>query len=74
MKIGIIGAGVISEQYLENLTKAKAVSVEMIADLDISRKYMAGCQMSYGGARWTSCWIPTMRGCSSVISVPLRPR
>ena len=37
MKIGLIGAGVISEQYLENLTKTKAVSVEMIADLDISR-------------------------------------
>ena len=37
MKIGFIGAGVISEQYLDNLTKAKSVSVEMIADLDESR-------------------------------------
>ena len=37
MKIGVIGAGVISEQYLENLTKAASVSVEMIADLDLGR-------------------------------------
>ena len=37
MKIGLIGAGVISEQYLENLTKAKSVSVEMVSDLDVSR-------------------------------------
>jgi predicted dehydrogenase len=37
MKIGIIGAGLISEQYLNNLTKAEAVRVEMIADLDKSR-------------------------------------
>jgi predicted dehydrogenase len=44
MKIGIIGAGVISEQYLENLTKAKAVSVEMIADLDISRSEQRATQ------------------------------
>jgi predicted dehydrogenase len=37
MKIGIMGAGVISEQYLENLSKALAVEVAMIADLDQSR-------------------------------------
>ena len=37
MKIGLIGAGVISEQYLENLTQAKSVSVEMVSDLDVSR-------------------------------------
>lgn len=37
MKIGFIGAGVISEQYLENLTKAASVSIEMIADLDPTR-------------------------------------
>jgi predicted dehydrogenase len=44
MKIGIIGAGVISEQYLENFSKAKAVSVEMIADLDISRSEQRATQ------------------------------
>ena len=37
MKVGVIGAGVISEQYLENLTKAPSVSIEMIADLDPTR-------------------------------------
>lgn len=37
MKIGIIGAGVISQQYLDNLTKAKSVTVEMVADIDQSR-------------------------------------
>ena len=37
MKIGVIGAGVISEQYLNNLTKTKAVQVEMIADIDQTR-------------------------------------
>jgi predicted dehydrogenase len=37
LRIGLIGAGVISEQYLDNLTKASAISVEMIADIDISR-------------------------------------
>jgi len=37
MKVGVIGAGVIAEQYLENLTKAPAVSIEMIADLDPTR-------------------------------------
>ncbi len=38
-RIGIIGAGVISEQYLDNLTKAPAVSVEMIADIDVGRAH-----------------------------------
>lgn len=37
LRIGIIGAGVISEQYLTNLTQTEAVKVEMIADLDVSR-------------------------------------
>ena len=37
MKVGVIGAGVISEQYLENLTKAPSVLIEMIADLDPTR-------------------------------------
>ena len=37
MRIGIVGAGVISEQYLTNLTKTEAVKVEMIADLDSTR-------------------------------------
>jgi len=37
MKVGVIGAGVIAEQYLENLTKAPAVSIEMVADLDPAR-------------------------------------
>ena len=37
MKIGVIGAGVISDQYLENFISADSVSVEMIADIDVSR-------------------------------------
>lgn len=37
LRIGLIGAGNISEQYLDNLTKASAVSVEMIADIDKGR-------------------------------------
>ncbi len=37
LRIGLIGAGVISEQYLNNLTKAPAVSVVMIADIDTQR-------------------------------------
>lgn len=35
--VGIIGAGVISTQYLDNLTKAGDVEVHMIADLDLDR-------------------------------------
>jgi predicted dehydrogenase len=46
MKIGVIGAGVISEQYLDNLTKAESVSVEMIADLDSSRSEQRAQQYS----------------------------
>jgi predicted dehydrogenase len=37
VKVGVIGAGVISQQYLENLTKAPSVRIEMIADLDPAR-------------------------------------
>lgn len=44
MKIGVIGAGVISQQYLENLTKAESVSVEMISDLDSSRSEQRASQ------------------------------
>lgn len=46
MKIGVIGAGVISEQYLDNLTKAESLSVEMIADLDPSRSEQRAKQYS----------------------------
>lgn len=35
--VGVIGAGVISEQYLENLTRAADVRVVMVADLDTAR-------------------------------------
>jgi predicted dehydrogenase len=35
--VGVIGAGVISDQYLENLTAAGDVSVRMVADLDVAR-------------------------------------
>jgi predicted dehydrogenase len=46
LKIGVIGAGVISEQYLDNLTKAEAVSVEVIADIDLSRSEQRAQQYS----------------------------
>jgi predicted dehydrogenase len=35
--VGVIGAGVISQQYLENLTQAADVRVVMVADLDVDR-------------------------------------
>lgn len=35
--VGVIGAGVISTQYLENLTRAADVCVLMVADLDVDR-------------------------------------
>lgn len=35
--VGVIGAGVISEQYLDNLTRAADVRVVMVADLDTDR-------------------------------------
>jgi predicted dehydrogenase len=35
--VGIIGAGVISTQYLESLTSAADVRVAMVADLDVER-------------------------------------
>lgn len=35
--VGVIGAGVISQQYLENLTRAADVRVLMVADLDTAR-------------------------------------
>lgn len=35
--VGVIGAGVISNQYLENLTRAADVRVLRIADLDVER-------------------------------------
>ncbi|BAU31207.1 Gfo/Idh/MocA family protein [Microcella alkaliphila] len=35
--VGVIGAGVISTQYLDNLTAAADVDVRMIADLDVGR-------------------------------------
>lgn len=37
MKIGLMGAGVISDQYLRSLTKTKSLEVAMIADIDIAR-------------------------------------
>jgi predicted dehydrogenase len=35
--VGLIGAGVISAQYLENLTRASDIAVHMVADLDTDR-------------------------------------
>jgi len=35
--VGVIGAGNISSQYLENLTKFRDVEVRMVADLDLAR-------------------------------------
>ncbi|MBX9719408.1 MAG: Gfo/Idh/MocA family oxidoreductase, partial [Microbacteriaceae bacterium] len=35
--VGVIGAGVISTQYLDNLSRASDVAVRMIADLDLDR-------------------------------------
>jgi predicted dehydrogenase len=35
--VGVIGAGVISAQYLDNLTKAADTRVVMVADLDLER-------------------------------------
>ena len=35
--VGVIGAGMISEQYLENLTTFPDVMVLFVADLDIAR-------------------------------------
>ncbi|MET4638440.1 putative dehydrogenase [Mycetocola sp. 2940] len=35
--VGIIGAGVISTQYLDNLTKFRDVEVRFIADIDLAR-------------------------------------
>lgn len=35
--VGVIGAGVISQQYLDNLTRAADVTVVMVADLDADR-------------------------------------
>lgn len=35
--VGVIGAGVISTQYLENLTRAADTRVVMVADLDLER-------------------------------------
>lgn len=37
MRIGVLGAGVISKQYLENLTRFPDVEVALVADLDTSR-------------------------------------
>lgn len=37
MAIGVVGAGSISTQYLENLTQAPDARVAMVADLDIAR-------------------------------------
>jgi predicted dehydrogenase len=44
--VGIIGAGVISTQYLENLTRFADVDVRFIADLDVER---AGAQAAAFG-------------------------
>ena len=35
--VGFIGAGVISDQYLTNLTKFPDVKVHFIADIDLAR-------------------------------------
>ncbi|HMO11729.1 MAG TPA: Gfo/Idh/MocA family oxidoreductase [Actinotalea sp.] len=35
--VGVVGAGVISDQYLDNLTRAADVAVLMVADLDTDR-------------------------------------
>lgn len=37
MRIGLMGAGVISDQYLRSLSKTKSLEVAMVADLDIER-------------------------------------
>ncbi|MEY4499799.1 MAG: hypothetical protein RL319_787, partial [Actinomycetota bacterium] len=47
--IGFIGAGVISDQYLTNLTKFPDVKVLFIADLDLARA--AAQAAKYGVAK-----------------------
>ena len=48
--VGIIGAGVISTQYLDNLTKAGDVAVRMIADLDVDRARARADEYEVAGA------------------------
>ncbi|MBX9472020.1 Gfo/Idh/MocA family protein [Microcella sp.] len=48
--VGIIGAGVISTQYLDNLTKAGDVAVRMIADLDVERARARADEYDLSGA------------------------
>jgi predicted dehydrogenase len=47
--VGIIGAGVISDQYLSNLTRFPDVEVRAVADLDVARAADKAAQ--YGVAR-----------------------
>jgi predicted dehydrogenase len=46
--VGVIGAGVISDQYLENLTRFADVEVRFVADLDLAR---ASAQAAAFGVR-----------------------
>lgn len=48
--VGVIGAGVISEQYLENLTAAADVDVRMVADLDTDRAAERAAQFDVGAS------------------------
>jgi predicted dehydrogenase len=48
--VGVIGAGVISEQYLTNLTAAADVEVVMIADLDVDRAAVRAEQFGVGAS------------------------
>ncbi len=50
MGVGVIGAGVISTQYLDNLSRASDVTVRMIADLDLDRARARADEYDVAGA------------------------
>ena len=41
--VGIVGLGVISEQYLTTLLQSSAVRIVAVADLDLERARSAAC-------------------------------
>lgn len=55
--VGVIGAGVISTQYLENLRRASDVDVRMVADLDPARAAARATEYGIPGAGSTAALL-----------------
>ena len=69
--VGVIGAGVISSQYLDNLTTFPDLDVLFVADIDLVRAKAQAEKYDIAGTQAQATGTMTITGVSKPVSVPV---